>query len=61
MYAHVYDDHIGIVEQMFDLMNGNTGHVFIVIRSRKTRTAENQQEYNACGSASPDKFVSTQI
>jgi hypothetical protein len=42
-------------------MNGNAGHVFIVVRSRKTRTAENQQEYNACDSASPDKFVSIQI
>jgi len=46
---------------MFDLMNGNTGHVFIVVRSQKIRTAENQQEYNACGSTYPDKFVSTQI
>ncbi len=45
------------MEQLSDLMNGNSGHVFIVVRRRKARSAENQQEYKACNRVSPGKSV----
>ena len=42
-------------------MNGNSGHVFIVVCSRKASIAENQQEYNACNRLSPGKSLFVQI
>jgi len=49
------------MEQLFDLMNGNSGHVFIIFRRRKARSAENQQEYKAGNSVSPGKSLFIQM
>jgi hypothetical protein len=49
------------MEQLSDLTNGNSGHVFIVVRCRKVRSNENQQEYKAGNSVSPGKSVFIQM